>query len=161
MVKRIVEIADMIISSDPNDILITYALGSCLGITVYAAKFKVGALLHVMLPQSSIDPKRSLKNPFMFIDTGLEKVFEEFKKRGVSFKNMTVKVAGGASFKNAGENDLFEIGRRNFNMLQKILLEKGVFLNAYDIGGTITRNISIDINSGDVLVKKEGIENYL
>ncbi|HPG37944.1 MAG TPA: chemotaxis protein CheD [bacterium] len=159
--KRIVGIADMIISTDPNDTLITYALGSCLGITIYDPLTKIGALLHVMLPQSSIDPGKAAKNPYMFVDTGLDDMFAEFEKKGGAQKRMIVKVAGGASFKKPGENDLFEIGKRNFTMFRKVLWKKGILLKAYDVGGAVTRNISIDLNNGAVSIRIEGVEKSL
>lgn len=159
--KRVVGIGDMIISSDPEDVLITYALGSCLGITMYDFKVKVGGLLHVMLPQSTIDPVKASKKPYIFVDTGVENMFAEFKKHGASINSIIVKVAGGASFTKPGNNDLFEIGKRNFTMFRKILWKRGIFIKAFDIGGAITRNISLNIDSGIVLVKTEGIIKYL
>ncbi len=159
--KQVVGIGELIISSNPEDVLITYALGSCLGITMYSSKVKVGGLLHVMLPQSSIDPVKASKNPYVFIDTGVENMFEEFKRKGASIDSIIVKVAGGASFTKSGQNDLFEIGKRNFTMFRKVLWQKGIFIKAFDIGGAVTRNISIDIGTGIVLVKSEGITKNL
>lgn len=159
--NRVVGINELIISYEPADVLITYALGSCLGITMYDATMKVGGLLHVMLPHSTIDPQKALKNPYIYVDTGVEKMFSELVKHGASMNRLIIKVAGGASFTKPGDNDLFEIGRRNFTMFRKILWQKGILINSFDTGGAITRNISINIGSGIVKVKSEGIEKYL
>ncbi len=159
--KRIVGIAEMIISTDPADTLITYALGSCLGITVYDPRTKIGALLHVMLPQSSIDVEKAKKNPYMFVDTGVEAMLNECVKLGANPRSLVVKVAGGASFKKPGENDIFEIGKRNFTMFRKLLWKKGIMLKSFDVGSNITRNISIDINTGSVIVKSQGVDKEL
>ena len=67
MIHRI-NIADMLISTDRNDLLITHALGSCLGITLYDPVAGVGGLLHVMMPFSSIDLIKADDNPYMFVD---------------------------------------------------------------------------------------------
>ncbi len=57
--------------------LATYALGSCIGLSVYDPKAAVGGLLHYMLPDSAIDPARSRQNPYMFADTGIPKLLEQ------------------------------------------------------------------------------------
>ncbi len=71
MAERIVDVADMRVSAVKGDVLVTHALGSCLGITVYDPTTHVGGLLHVMLPLSTIDPKKGKENPYMFVDTGV------------------------------------------------------------------------------------------
>jgi len=65
----------MKISDREDDVLITYALGSCLGIAIYDPVARIGGLLHVMLPLSTIDPAKAAENPFMFVDTGVPRLF--------------------------------------------------------------------------------------
>src|ERR687883_1621818 len=72
----------MKISSNAEDRLITYALGSCLGITVHDPVAGVGGMLHVMLPTSTIDPTKGEANPFMFVDTGVPRLFRDCMKAG-------------------------------------------------------------------------------
>ena len=68
--KYIVGVADMKISAEKDDLIVTHALGSCLGITIYDPVACVGGMLHVMLPLSTIDPNKAAANPYMFVDTG-------------------------------------------------------------------------------------------
>src|SRR5262245_51470130 len=63
----VVGVADMVVSNDAGSEIVTYSLGSCLGITVYDPAKKVGGLLHLMLPDSSIDSEKAVKAPFMFV----------------------------------------------------------------------------------------------
>ena len=67
-----VGVADMKLSSDSADMLITYALGSCLGVTVYDFKHKKGALLHCMMPDSGIDRVKAAGNPYLYVDSGMK-----------------------------------------------------------------------------------------
>ncbi len=150
----------MKISDRRGDILITYALGSCLGIAIYDPEACVGGLLHVMLPLSTIDPEKATRNPFMFVDTGVPKLFIECYKAGAKKERLQVKVAGGASSKTEGE-DLFQIGRRNFIILRKLLWRNGVLLSSYDVGGTLSRTMSLEIGTGRVTVKADGITRVL
>ena len=73
--KIIVGMADMQGSREPEAMIISFALGSCIGITLYDPLIRVGGLLHFMLPDSQIDPRKSQKNPWMFADTGIPLFF--------------------------------------------------------------------------------------
>jgi len=70
----------MKISGENPDMLITYALGSCLGITVYDFKLKKAGLLHSMLPDSSIDRNKAVGNPYMYVDSGMKALLDNFYK---------------------------------------------------------------------------------
>jgi chemotaxis protein CheD len=160
-IKYIVGVADMKVSANPNDTLITYALGSCLGITIHDPVACVGGLLHVMLPSSIVDPGRAKEDPFMFVDTGFPRLFEECQKAGAVKEHMVLKVAGGACAHGNEEDDYFQIGKRNFIMLKKLLWQNGLLLKAYDIGGSCSRTMSLDVCSGSVLLKINGITKVL
>jgi chemotaxis protein CheD len=151
--KQIIGIADMKISSREEDVLITYALGSCLGIAVYDAVAKVGGLLHVMLPVSSVNPTKAADNPLMFVDTGVPELFKGCYKAGARKERLVVKVAGGASLQNNAGTDQFQIGKRNFLMLRKLLWKNNVLIESCDVGERHSRTMSLDIATGDVVLK--------
>ena len=69
--RIVVDIADMKVTKNPEATLITYALGSCIGVVVFDPLARVGGLLHLMLPESQIDPEKAKRNPWMFADTGI------------------------------------------------------------------------------------------
>ena len=54
-----VDISDLKMSQDANDILVTYSLGSCVGLALYDKVAKVGGLIHCMLPLSKIDKDKA------------------------------------------------------------------------------------------------------
>ena len=64
----------MKISAERDDQIITYALGSCLGIAIFDPVACVGGMLHVMLPTSTIDSEKAREKSFMFVDTGVPKL---------------------------------------------------------------------------------------
>lgn len=72
--KQIVGVADMIVSNNPEESVITYSLGSCIGLVIYDPTVKVGGILHYMLPESSIDADKARRKPYMFADTGIPAV---------------------------------------------------------------------------------------
>ena len=57
--RYVVCVADMKIAAGADDSIITHALGSCLGITVYDPQVRVGGMFHVMLPSSSVNPDKA------------------------------------------------------------------------------------------------------
>lgn len=159
--KQIIGIADMKISKQPDDVLITYALGSCLGIAVYDEVAKVGGLLHVMLPVSTVNPAKAADNPMMFVDTGVPELFKACYKAGAKKERMVVKVAGGASLQNNGDGDQFQIGKRNFLMLRKLLWKNNVLINSFDVGENYSRTMSLDMATGEVVLKINNKETRL
>lgn len=151
--KHVVGLADMKVSATEDDVLVTYALGSCLGITVYDPVARVGGLLHVMLPSADIDPDGAQQNPFKFVDTGVPRLFNECYRAGAVKQRMVVKVAGGARPNAAGAEDHFEIGKRNFIMLRKLFWKNGVLMDATEVGGSDSRTVELEIGSGTVTLK--------
>lgn len=147
-----VDISDMRISNSVGDVLVTYALGSCLGVAIYDPVAEVGGLLHVLLPDSSIDPDKARLKPCMFVDTGVPYLFREAYKVGAQKERIVVKAAGCASMRSE-EDDRFQIGKRNELMLRKLLWKNGVMLEGCDLGGKLARTMSLDIGTGAVLLR--------
>jgi len=149
----VVGIGDLAVSQSSGT-LVTYALGSCLGITVYDPESRVGALLHVMMPSSSISPEKAELNPYLFVDTGVPLMFRRCYKLGSDKRRMIVKVAGGAAPCTAGRDaDYFQLGKRNMVQLRKLLWKNGVLLKSEDVGGTASRTLTLALDSGAVSVK--------
>ena len=159
--KHIIGVADMKVSNNPDDVIVTYALGSCLGVTVYDPVAQVGGMLHVMLPLSAGDPGKAAVRPFMFVDTGVPRLFIECYKAGARKQRIVVKAAGGACRLNGEREDYFEIGKRNFIILRKILWKNGLLLKAHDVGGHNSRTISLSIGTGEVTQKSNGLTETL
>jgi chemotaxis protein CheD len=160
-VVHTVGVADMIVSKDPEDTIITHALGSCLGVTVHDPVAQVGGLLHVMLPLSTIDPTKASTNPHMFVDTGVPQLFLACYKLGAQKSRVILKVAGGACSKANPDDDFFEIGKRNFVMLRKLLWKNGVLIKAHDVGGAHSRTMSLHVGSGDVTLQINGSKSII
>jgi chemotaxis protein CheD len=158
---HVVNVADMKVSARKEDTIITYALGSCLGITVYDPVACIGGMLHAMLPVSAIDSEKAELNPFMFVDTGVPELFRECYRLGGQKERLIVKVAGGACARSNQQDDYFQIGKRNLVMFQKLLWKNGVLLSAHDVGGSCPRTMILEMENGDVSIKSEGSSRRL
>lgn len=146
----------MRVSADKDDTIITYALGSCLGITIYDPVAGVGGMLHAVLPRSTIDPAKAAENPYMFVDTGVPRLFLDCYKAGAKKERLIAKVAGGACINGNEDDDYFQIGKRNLLMLKKLLWKNGVMLKAEDVGGNPSRTMTLSLATGEVAVKLNG-----
>lgn len=156
--KRIVVVADMKVGQK-GDVLLTHALGSCLGVTVFDPKQRVGGLLHAMLPLSKINRQKAEANPFMFVDTGVPELFRHLYDLGGKKKDFVVKAVGCAS--PLGGNEMFKIGERNYTVLKKLLSKNSICITSEDIGGTFSRTVYFDVSSGEVTTVCSGKKSYL
>jgi len=152
--KLIVGIADMKVSNDLSTTLITYSLGSCIGVSIYDPIVRAGGLLHFMLPDSTIDPQKATKNPWMFADSGIPLFFKEAYQLGAEKKRLIVKVVGGAQI--LDDSHFFNIGKRNYMTLRKIFWANNVLIRAEEVGGNVNRTLSLELSSGRVWVKTSG-----
>lgn len=149
-----VDLAGMKVSDDPDVTLVTYSLGSCIGVAVYDTVAGVGGMLHYMLPESGMDARKAEGRPLMFADTGIPMLFKACYKLGAEKKRMAVKVAGGAQIMDPSE--VFNIGKRNYAALRKILWRNNVMIDAEDVGGTSNRTMRLNIGTGELTLKISG-----
>jgi chemotaxis protein CheD len=158
MMKLVVVVADMK-AGRANDVLVTHALGSCLGLMVYDPKARLGGLLHAMLPLSSINPEKAEANPYMFVDTGVPHLFKELYRLGAEKSRLIVKAAGCGQ--PLGRNEIFKIGERNHTILKKLLWKNGILLASEDVGGSSGRTVHFDLATGDVHITSNGASRDL
>jgi chemotaxis protein CheD len=147
----VIGIADLKCSNNKDDVLITYALGSCIAVAIYDPAAKVAGLLHYMLPDSSLDATKAKANPGMFADTGIPLLFKSCYNLGASKKRIIVKVAGGASI--LDNTNYFRIGEKNIMAMRQIFWRNEVFIDKEDTGENFNRTIRLNVANGRMLVK--------
>ncbi len=150
----VVGIADMKISNDPDVTIITHALGSCIGLVVYDPQARVGGILHYMLPESKQDTQKAQSKPFMYADTGIPLLFKSCYEFGALKQRMSIKAAGGSQM--MASTEIFNIGKRNYAALRKILFRNNVLIKKEHIGGSVNRTMKLDIATGEVSLKISG-----
>lgn len=157
--KQVVGVSDMKVSSNLDDILVTYSLGSCIGLTLYDKDARIGGMVHTMLPLSRKNPERAKACPAMFTDSGVMALIQELLDRGASKQNLVARAAGGASVMD--EHGTFKIGERNCTTLKKILWKNDILLRAEDVGGTQARTLSLYMEDGRTTVYADQVERDL
>ncbi len=155
---HIVNISDMKLSDKSEDIIVTYSLGSCLGVTAYDPETGIGGMVHCLLPNASSARSKARTNPFMFVNTGVALMVRKIMDSGAVKSRLIFKVAGGANMRN---DTLFNTGARNFEALKKLLARNEVKITAQDVGGTIPRTVFLHLDTGRVVVRSLGEEKEL
>ncbi len=149
--RVVVGVGDMAVSNNNLVTLSTYALGSCIGVVAYDPMVKVGGILHMMLPDSSISPEKAVTQPAMFADTGLPLFFRSLIGLKADRSRLRIFVTGGACV--LASHDNFKIGERNTKATLDYLAANGFRVRQQATGGTTNRTVHLEIASGDMMLK--------
>lgn len=152
----VVDISDLQVSDDPETAFITYALGSCIAVALYDPVRRAGGMIHYMLPLSRTSPEKARTKPAMFADSGVPLLFERMYGLGCRKRDLVVKVAGGGRLYD--DNDTFDIGRRNVTVLRRLFREDDIVIAAEDVGGSASRTVRLELATGRVTVRSQGVE---
>lgn len=151
--KIVVGIADMKMAQGEG-MLVTYALGSCIGICLYDPVLRLAALVHIMLP---LNMEAGRKSPMKYADSGIRETLKQMESRGAKRGRITAKIAGGARmFDVSGGGSLGNIGQRNIESVHLNLKKEGVKLLREDVGGTVARTMLFDAASGEACIRSYG-----
>ena len=146
-----VGMADLKAGKAPDSI-ISYGLGSCVGIALYDPQTKVGGLAHIMLPDST--QARATDNSAKFADTALPVLLDQVIALGGSRNRLTAKIAGGSQmFSFAQATDVMRIGDRNVESVRSVLKAMSIRLVAEDVGGNYGRTVEVLLDSGAFVIK--------
>jgi len=156
--KLIVGIADMK-TLQGSGILVTYALGSCIGLCFHDPRLRLGALLHIMLP---LNMETGRTHPMKYADTGIKETLRLLEIKGASRSRLSVKIAGGAKmFETSNTSALGNIGQRNIESVHAILRREGLPLMAERVGGNVARTLLFDVVSGQCCVQSYGQKDII
>ena len=155
--KLTVGIADMKMLQGEG-ILVTYALGSCIGLCFHDPRLRLGALLHIMLP---LNMEAGRTHPLKYADTGIKETLKAMEAKGASRSRMTVKIAGGAKMFEVKGGNLGNIGQRNIESVHTILRQEGIRLLAEDVGGKVARTLLFDVGSGQGCIRSYGQKDII
>lgn len=150
----VVGVADCQVTNDTAASIITYALGSCVAVAIHDPVAHVGGMLHLMLPESSLDSAKAERNPYMFADTGIPLLFRQAYAAGADKKRLIVRLAGGAQVMD--DAGVFNIGKRNCLTVKKVLWKAGVMISGESLGGNESRTVRLEMNSGRFFMRTAG-----
>lgn len=148
MAKKVIGIGEAAIGR-AEDVLISYALGSCVGICLYDPIVKIGGMVHILLPDSSL----LLDKPdtFRYADTGINALCRQMQIKGALRSRMIAKVAGGACmFACQASSD---VGKRNVAAVKQVLKGLSIPIRGEDVEKNYGRSIWFYCANGHLHVK--------
>ncbi len=150
---RTVRTGELLVSTRADEVLITYSLASCIGLTLYDREKNIGGLVHCMIPVSRTDPRRAAEQPALFTDAGVTNLLRAVFELGASRSSLVARVSGAASIDGG---DTFGIGPRNYAVLRRVLWRNSIFIAGEDIGGSLPRTMSLEMATGRTVVVAGG-----
>jgi len=152
MASVVIGISDMNVVKS-GDSIITYALGSCVGIALYDDMRKIAGLAHVLMP-SSLDVRDRNINALKYVDTAIPELVKRMELAGALKYNIVAKLAGGAQmFSIAGASSQFNIGERNIAMAREALQSLRIKIKVEDVGENYGRTVELFADSGIYRIK--------
>lgn len=147
-----VGISDLNVVKAPN-VLVTYALGSCVGICLYDSAMKIAGLSHIMLP-SSVQMLADKSQAYKFADTAIELLVHRMERLGAHVFRIKAKIAGGAQmFSGVNNSSLANIGQRNVVAVKQELLRLRIPIIAEDTGKNYGRTLYFYASDGSMRIK--------
>ena len=142
-----VKVGDCIVTSNPADIIKTFALATCVGVTAFARRTRTAGMFHAMLPQCP-DQAAKMLRPFSYVDTGLPLFIRKLLATGCLRSDLEFKIYGGASSR--AKEDIFKIGQRNLIQVEDIMVMNRLDYHLIDVGGHVSRTLVMEALSGFV-----------
>ena len=143
-VDMAVGMGQAICAAEPSRL--TTIVGSCVAVTMYSPRRRLGMLSHVVLPKS----RGGGDNPAKFADTAVPHMISTLQREGVLLSELTAKLAGGACM--FGDSQFSRIGENNVQAVVEALEAAGIGIVARDAGGHSGRRVNFDLATGQVTV---------
>ncbi len=157
MKKKVVGIGKHLVTGSVEENLCTYALGSCVALTLYFPAAQVAGMSHVVLPNSLVNINGKSRNgPAYYADTAVAALLASMQEaagnRGyTSLFGLSAKLIGGATMLRV--KSPFNIGINNVRALERQLAHHRIPISACEVGGNICRTVTIRAENGHVLVQ--------
>jgi chemotaxis protein CheD len=151
--RLVVGIGELAVSTSAHDVIVTHALGSCVAVCLWDPEAKIAGMLHLLLPDSRINPARAAAQPAAFADLGIPLLFQTAYRAGLDKKRCRVRLVGGAEIHGSGD---MNVGRRNVLAAKNILWRNGVMVAGEETGGNAPRTVSLAAASGALVISTGG-----
>jgi len=145
-----IDVGDLYASNNPEHTLLTYALGSCVGLAIHDAQAHAGGLAHIQLPTCR-NTAQYAEGVWSYADRAVPELFQRVYALGAVKRNLRIVIVGGASI--SDPTSFFQIGRKNYLMVKNLLWRNGYFVAAEAVGGTDWRTMRLDVGTGRVEVQ--------
>ena len=149
-----VGLGDVVVSTNREEILVAFGLGSCVGIGAYDPIKGVAGLIHAVLPEPL---NGSDQESTKYVGNGIRKLLSEMTKCGAEKERLIVRIAGGANMLTSpGLSKTFDIGTRNIAETLKILSLLNIKIVSQNVGGNTGRTFRVYVSDGKMTIRMIG-----
>ena len=145
-----ITMGDLCVSNQPEDVLVTYALGSCIAVIVHDLPARTGGMAHVQFPSLDLIGQKS-EGCWSSADRAVPELLQRAYAAGASKRTLRILLAGGATVMDS--ENVFQIGKKNYVAIEQILRENGLEVSAETVGGSAWRTVRLEIGSGRVEIQ--------
>lgn len=151
--ELIVGMGEYILSDQQEDVIKTFSLASCVGITVYIPGKNVAGMLHVVLP-TPLEKRGGLERPGYFATTGVPLFINAAcQKSDCRKEDLRIQIFGGADSK--ASQDIFHIGRKNIEAVKESLSGMNLIVINEDLRGHESRTLEMEVKSGEIRIYRQ------
>ena len=151
--KTIIDVQTGEVKSGIGEIVLsTKAIGSCVVVIAYDATKKVGAMAHIMLPESAPpDKDDGLKT--RYAANAISEMLEQMRQLGSRKKDTKVALVGGGNVLKRKDDT---ICNENIKSTLQLLKETDLKIIGKVLGGAHRRSASLDIEQGIIYYTEGG-----
>jgi chemotaxis protein CheD len=156
-----VGLGEQAISHNPEEVLVAYGLGSCIGVVMIDPGSSICGLLHAVLPRSVDGLKNGESIASKYVEGGIECLVNAMVKEGANKHQLVVRIVGGANMlMPSGLTRSFDIGTRNIEAAQTTLDRLKMPIVAAEVGGHIGRTLRVYVGNSRVTVRVIGQKEH-
>jgi chemotaxis protein CheD len=154
---KIVGIGGYAISNNKDDVIKTFALASCVALTIYCPVKNAAGMAHIALPAPDGINGGSNTRPCYYAATAVPLLINEMcNQYGCKKNNLIIKLFGGAD--SIQVKDVFEIGKKNLNVIKESLTYMNLQYDASETGGKYSRTLEMSVSNGDIRLTLQPIK---
>lgn len=127
--------------------VISTVLGSCVSVSIYDRRRKVGGMNHFLYPTAEHDSEATA----IFGDAATLNLIRMMIQDGSKRKDLEAQIIGGSYNSDISPTDM---GRRNIMTARRILTRQRVHVVSEDVGGTLGRKVVFHTTSNEVAILK-------
>ncbi len=157
-----VSIGEIKISNNASAVLSISNLSSGVAVVLYDQVQRIGGIVHILLPDSSLAGFTEEMSIGKFADLAIPELLQQFFDAGAQKQDTQVRMVGGSqlfNFGGGGANTL-NIGTRNAVAIRAALSKQGLAVEKNDVGGNKGRKIRFHLATGKLIVSQAGQDDY-
>jgi len=131
---------------------LTRILGSCVVVTLYDARRRMGGLADIILPET-ISLNGNRHGPYHCAEPAITHLLGELQAMGVERRDLVAKMVGGARMFRGVNELLLSVGEQNIRSILQLLNSERITLVGEDVGGHIGRSVEFYLETGSLIVK--------